>query len=109
MAMAKQKVTMTLDSGTLAALRRLVGRRELSAAVNDAVAGHVKKLEQFAAIDLAIAEHEAKHGPIPQKALDWAEREIDAWTADVARREVKAKRRARKSPPRHAAKRRSAG
>ena len=112
MAMAKEKVTMTLDTETLAALRRLVGRRGLSAAVNDAVTNHVKKLEQFAMIDSALAQREAKYGPIPPEVLDWAEKVWVDFEAEANhRRKAPAKkasparsRRTRKTP-RRAAKR----
>src|SRR5260221_3860246 len=39
--MAKEKVTLTLDSENLAALRSLVGSRSLSASVDRAIAAHV--------------------------------------------------------------------
>lgn len=112
MAMSKLKVTMTLDAETLAALRRLVGRRGLSAAVNDAVTVHVKKLEQIAKLDRALAQREATYGPVPREALDWAGKVwADFENAAERRRKAPAKkasptksRRSRKAP-RRAAKR----
>jgi hypothetical protein len=112
MAMGKEKVTMTLDTETLAALRRLVGPRGISAAVNAAVTDHVKKLEQFAKIDTALTKREATYGSIPQEALDWADRVwVDFEAEAERRRKAPAKkasparsRRSRKTP-RRAAKR----
>lgn len=103
---------MTLDAETLAALRRLVGRRGLSAAVNDAVTVHVRRLEQFATIDRALAQREATYGPIPKEASDWAEKVWGDFEAEAERRrKAPAKkasparsRRSRKTP-RRAAKR----
>lgn len=93
MAMGKAKVTMTLDAETLAALRRLVGPRGLSAAVNDAITDHVQKLAQFAKIDKALAQRNAKYGPIPQAALDWAEKVwVDFEAETVRRRKAPAKK-----------------
>jgi hypothetical protein len=112
MAMGKLKVTMTLDAETLAALRRLVGRRGLSAAVNDAVTVHVKKLEQFAKLDSALAQREATYGPIPQDALDWAgkvwadfENEAQRRRKAPTKKPSPARTRRSRKTPRHAAKR----
>ena len=110
--MSKVKVTMTLDAEALAALRRLVGRRGLSAAVNDALTVHIKKLEQLAKLDSALAQREATYGRIPQEALEWASKVwADPENAVERRRKAPAKkaasprsRRSRKVP-RRAAKR----
>jgi hypothetical protein len=93
MAMGKEKVTMTLDAETLAALRRLVGPRGLSAAVNEAITDHIKKLAQFAKIDRALAQRNATYGPIPQEALDWAEKVwVDFEAETEGRRRAPAKK-----------------
>lgn len=79
MGMAKEKVTLTLDSESVSALRRLVGSRSLSAAVNTAVEQHVALLTHLAAVDEWIAEMDAKHGPVPAQTLEWAARLVDDW------------------------------
>ncbi|MGI8576177.1 MAG: hypothetical protein ACR2MA_12820 [Egibacteraceae bacterium] len=48
--MAKEKVTLTLDSDALHALRHRVGARSLSAAVDDAVRAHLATLQHLAAV-----------------------------------------------------------
>ena len=84
--MAKEKVTLTLDSATLAALRKLVGTRSLSAEVQRAVAERVAKLEHLAAVDEWLRELDALHGPIPTETLDWAAKHVDEWTAAQTKR-----------------------
>ena len=78
-AMAKEKVTLTLDAETLAALRKLVGPRSLSAAVEAAVAERVTRLQHLAAVDRWLAELEETHGPVPPETLEWAARLVDEW------------------------------
>jgi hypothetical protein len=77
--MAKEKVTLTLDAATLAALRRLVGPRSLSAAVDRALAAHVQKLKHFSAVDQWLEELEATHGPTTPESIEWAAKVFDDW------------------------------
>lgn len=85
MVMAKEKVTLTLDSENLAALRKLVGSRSLSASINAAVKEHVALLAHLAAVDEWIAEMDAEHGPVPNETLEWAARMVDGWEASRSR------------------------
>jgi hypothetical protein len=71
--MAKDKVTVTLNAATLAALRELVGGRSLSAEVERAVSERVAKLRNVAAV--------AVHGPVSPDTLDWAAREVAKWAS----------------------------
>jgi len=84
--MAKEKVTLTLDSATLAALRKLVGARSLSAEVQRAVAERVAKLEHLAAVAEWLRELDAAHGPVSAQTLDWAAKQVDEWMASQSRR-----------------------
>ncbi|MEQ1855374.1 MAG: CopG family transcriptional regulator [Longimicrobiales bacterium] len=77
--MAKEKVTLTLDSMRLRELRDLVGSRSLSAAVDDAVAAHVARLRHLSAVDDWLAELERTHGPIPPETLEWAAQIVERW------------------------------
>jgi len=77
--MAKEKVTLTLDAETLAALRRLVGPRSLSAAVEAAVAERVARLQHLAAVDEWLAELDRANGPVPPETLEWAARLVEEW------------------------------
>ncbi len=86
--MAKEKVTLTLDADTLAALRKIVGPRSLSAAVDAAVAERVARLQHLAAVDTWLAELDQAHGPVPPETLEWAARLVDEW--DDKRRRRKA-------------------
>lgn len=85
--MAKEKVTLTLDAGNVAALRTIVGARSLSAAVDRAIAAHVLRLKHLAAVDQWLEELEREHGPIPAGTLEWAGQLVDTWA-----------KRARRSP-----------
>jgi hypothetical protein len=84
--MSKEKVTVTLDTDNLAALRSLVGPRSLSAAVDAAVTERVRHLRHLAAVDDWLAELDAAHGPVPPETLEWAARLIDDWDTSRARR-----------------------
>ena len=84
--MAKEKVTLTLDAETLASLRRLVGPRSLSAAVEAAVAERVARLQHLAAVDTWLAELDHGHGPVPPETLEWAARIVDDWDSKRTRR-----------------------
>lgn len=79
--MAKEKVTLTLNSQSLAELRSLVGSRSLSATIDSAVAKHLAHLRHLAAVDEWLAEMEAEHGPVPQETLEWAAQIFDKWEA----------------------------
>lgn len=81
--MAKEKVTLTLDSDAIGELRQLVGARSLSAAVQDAVRAHLAKLRHLAAVDEWLVELEREHGPVPPQTLEWAAQIVDRWTSDV--------------------------
>ena len=84
--MAKEKVTLTLDAATLAALRKLVGPRSLSAEVQHAIAERVEKLAHLSAIDAWLRELDAAHGPVPTETLDWAAKQVDEWVATQTKR-----------------------
>jgi predicted transcriptional regulator len=84
--MAKEKVTLTLDSRNLEALRSLVGRRSLSAAVDHAVAADVGRERHLAAVDEWLAELEAEHGPPAAETIEWAARLVDDWAKKKHRR-----------------------
>lgn len=86
--MPKEKVTLTLDSSTLAALRKLVGNRSLSAEVERAVSERVAKLRHLASVDELLQELEEAHGAIPADTLDWASKEVAAWAAPSKRRKA---------------------
>lgn len=86
--MAKEKVTLTLDAGNLAALRSLVGSRSLSASVDRAIAVHVARAKHLAAVDEWLDELEQAHGPIPPETLDWAAQLVDTWAKRSRRRKV---------------------
>jgi len=77
--MPKEKVTLTLDSARLEELRRIVGARSLSAAVDSAVAAYLGRLRHLAAVDDWLAELERKHGPIPSETLEWAAQVVARW------------------------------
>lgn len=84
--MAKEKVTLTLDTDNLAALRSLVGPRSLSASIDVALAERVMRLRHVAALDDWLAELDAAHGPVPNETLEWAARLVDDWDAKRRRR-----------------------
>jgi hypothetical protein len=86
--MAKEKVTLTLDSEHLAALRSLVGSRSLSASVDRAIAAHVDRMKHLAAVDEWLEELEDAHGPIPTETLEWAGQLIDDWARRGKRRKA---------------------
>lgn len=84
--MPKEKVTLTLDAGNLAALRSLVGPRSLSAAIDVALDERVALLRHLTAVDGWLAELDAAHGPVPPETLEWAARLVDQWDAKRQRR-----------------------
>ena len=79
--MAKEKVTLTLNPSNLEDLRRLVGARSLSAAVDTAVAAYLARLRHLQAVDEWLAELEREHGPVPNETLEWAAQILDRWTS----------------------------
>jgi hypothetical protein len=81
--MAKEKVTLTLESETLASLRKLVGARSLSAEVERAVTERIAKLRHLAAVDELLRDLEYKHGPIPSETIGWAASQVAEWSASV--------------------------
>jgi hypothetical protein len=86
MAMAKEKVTLTLDAENVAALRSLVGPRSLSAAVDTAVAERLARLQHLAAVDEWLAELDQADGPVPSETLERAGRLVEQWDAKRRRR-----------------------
>lgn len=84
--MAREKVTLTLDSDALAKLRSLVGTRSLSASVNKAIVAYTARLRHFQAVDEWMAELDREHGPVPPQSLEWAARIVDRWQAGRRRR-----------------------
>lgn len=86
--MLKQKVTLTLDSDNLAALRSLVGSRSLSASIDRAIAAHVLRMKHLAAVDEWLEELEQSHGPVPPETLEWAGKLVDDWARHAKRRKA---------------------
>lgn len=86
--MAKEKVTLTLDAGNLAALRSIVGSRSLSASIDRAIAAHVARMKHLAAVDEWLEELEDEHGPIPPETLEWAGRIVDDWAKRSRRKKA---------------------
>lgn len=86
--MAKEKVTLTLDSDNLAQLRALVGKRSLSATIDRAISMHVAHVKHLGAVDEWLAELEQEHGPIPPETLDWAAHVVGDWSKRSRRRKA---------------------
>jgi len=84
--MAKEKVTLTLDADQLKELRRTVGARSLSAAVDSAVAAYLTRLRHLAAVDDWLVELERQHGPVPSETLEWAAQLVEQWDAGASGR-----------------------
>jgi hypothetical protein len=84
--MAREKVTLTLDNEHLEELRKLVGARSLSAAVDNAVSAYLARLRHLTAIDSWLAELEREHGPVPAETLEWATKLVDEWESGRAKR-----------------------
>ena len=82
--MPREKITLTLDSGKLRELRRLVGVRSLSAAVDSAVLAYLGRLRHLASVDEWLVELERSHGPVPRETLDWAAKLVDEWESGRA-------------------------
>jgi hypothetical protein len=88
--MAKEKITLTLDSASLRDLRELVGSRSVSAAVDAALAAYLARLRHFRAVDEWLAELDAEHGPVAPETLEWAEKVFDEWDAKKRKKRKKA-------------------
>jgi hypothetical protein len=84
--MAREKVTLTLDAEHLRQLRKLVGSRSLSAAVDSAVGAFLARLQHLTAVDEWLAEMESEHGPVPPETLEWAAKLVEEWQSGRARR-----------------------
>ncbi len=84
--MAKEKVTLTLNGDQLEELRRTVGARSLSAAVDSAVAAYLARLRHLAAVDDWLVELEREHGPVPTETLEWAAQVVEQWNARHSQR-----------------------
>lgn len=89
-AMTKEKVTLTLDAERLGELRKLVGARSLSAAVDNAVSAYLARLRHLRAVDDWLAEMEREHGPIPPETLEWAAQLVDDWQSGKRKRRHRA-------------------
>jgi len=87
----KEKATLTLEADQLEELRRTVGARSLSSAVDSAVASYLARLRHLTAVDEWLAELEREHGPIPNETLEWAAQLVEQWGTSRSRR---SKRRA---------------
>lgn len=83
--MAKEKVTLTLDTDQLEELRSLVDARSLSATVDVAVGSYLSRLRHLRAVDGWLAELEAEHGPVEPEALEWAARIVEDWESAARR------------------------
>jgi hypothetical protein len=94
--MAKKKVTLSLDTENLGALRALVGARGMSATVDAAVSAHLQRIRHLRAVDEWLAEMERGHGPVPVETLDWAAHVVDEWQRGADRRRVRPVRRRRR-------------
>jgi hypothetical protein len=79
MRLAKEKVTLTLDTRQLEELRSLIDARSLSTTVDQAVGSYLVRLRHLRAVDEWLAEMEAEHGPVDRETLDWAARIVDGW------------------------------
>ena len=90
--MAKEKVTLTLDGSQLEELRRLVGARSLSAAVDSAVAAYLARLRHLTEVDEWLAELERDHGPVPPETLEWAAQLVEQWDKDQSRTTTRRRR-----------------
>lgn len=83
--MAKEKVTLTLDTEQLAELRSLVDARSLSATVDEAIAARLARVRHAQAVGEWLDELADEHGPIPQDAKDWAAGVFDDWQVSPAK------------------------
>lgn len=79
--MAKEKVTLTLDTEQLVELRSLIDARSLSTTVDQAVGVYLARMRHLRAVDGWLAELEADHGPVDPETLEWAARIVDDWAS----------------------------
>lgn len=84
--MAREKVTLTLDSEKVQELRRLAGARSLSAAVDNAVSAYLERLRHLVAVDDWLAEMEREYGPVATETLEWAAKLVEDWTSGRTKR-----------------------
>jgi Arc/MetJ family transcription regulator len=81
-AMASEKVSITLDPAIVAEARRVAGDGGLSAFVNDVLRRHLQNLR----LRRYLAELDQEFGPVPEELREEARREWDAiessWTAE---------------------------
>ena len=66
----KIKLSVTLDAHPVRDLRRRVGARGVSAAVNQALHHELARLDRDDALDAWLAELDVEDGPIPADAID---------------------------------------
>ncbi|MGQ0814875.1 MAG: CopG family transcriptional regulator [Gemmatimonadota bacterium] len=88
--MARDKITLTLDRAQLEQLRKLVGARSLSIAVDSAIATYLARLRHLAAVDQWLVELEREHGPIPPETLEWAAQLVSEWDGERPKRSRRA-------------------
>ena len=81
-------MTLTLNGDQVEELRRLVGARSLSAAVDSAVAAYLTRIRHLAAVDDWLVELEREHGPVPTETLEWAAQLVEQWDAAKSRIEA---------------------
>jgi hypothetical protein len=79
---AKEKVTLTIDTAQLEELRRLVGARSMSSTVEAALEEYLAKVRHRAAVREWLAEMERDFGPIPQEDREWATNAFEDWEAN---------------------------
>ena len=84
--MSKEKVTLTLDSGSLRDLRAMVDARSISETVDAAVAAHLARLRHLRQVDQWLAEMDREHGPVPPQTLEWAAKMVEDWEAPKERK-----------------------
>lgn len=65
----KTKLSLTLDEAAIAELRKRVGSRGLSSAVNQAVIAEVERLRRAEALDRWLGELDETDGPIDESTV----------------------------------------
>ncbi|HEX3425469.1 MAG TPA: hypothetical protein VHT30_05010 [Acidimicrobiales bacterium] len=65
----KTKLSLTLDEAAIAELRKRVGSRGLSSAVNQAVIAEVERLRRAEALDRWLGELDETDGPIDESMV----------------------------------------
>lgn len=86
--MAKEKVTLTLDSEQLGELRRLIDARSLSSTVDEAVRAYLAHQRHLDAVDRWLDELEERFGPVDADAQTWAAGVMERWDAAARSSEV---------------------